>query len=238
VHDLVEDRRLPDGTPLRIRPIAPGDRHRHWRFVSSLSLQTRYHRLMSARCLLPDELRRMVEIDYQRELALVAVAQIAGDEHELGVARFVREDAEHAEHDRQPRLGEVAEFAIVVADAWQHRGVGHQLLRSLKNAAAAAGVRQLSGLTLATNGRMIGLARRHGFEVSSEPGDWTVRRITWRQPVDFAAESGAAGSGAAESDAAESDAAESDAAESGAAGSSAAGSSAAGSSAAGFIVAQ
>jgi acetyltransferase len=165
---LTKEASLPDGTPLRIRPISPADRHRHWRFVCSLSLQTRYQRLLSARCLLPGELRRMVEIDYEREMALVAVADIAGEEQELGVARYVRDDAQ-------------AEFAIVVADAWQRRGIGHLLLRSLQEAAQAGGVTRLAGLTLATNTRMIRLARRLGFEVSREPDDWTVKRITWSQ---------------------------------------------------------
>ena len=48
-HHLAADHRLPDGMALRTRPIAPSDRRRHWRFLCSLSLQTRYQRLMSAR---------------------------------------------------------------------------------------------------------------------------------------------------------------------------------------------
>lgn len=169
---LVAQRSLPDGTVVLIRPIASGDRRHHWRFVSSLSLQTRYHRLLSARSLLPGELRRMVEIDYQREMALVAMAVTTEGEREIGVARYVRGDAEDA-----------AEFAIVVADEWQHRGVGRQLARSLMDAATSAGIRQLTGITLAGNAPMLRLARRLGFEVSAEPGDWTVKRIGWRQPA-------------------------------------------------------
>jgi len=183
-HHLVGSRTLPDGSRIRIRPIAPADRHRHWRFVCSLSLQSRYHRLLSARNLLPGELRRMVEIDYRREMALVAVIGEGDDEQELGVARYVRDDP-----DPLSRLGSgpgagpgaAAEFAIIVTDDWQRRGIGEMLLRSLLDAAADAGVSRLGGITLATNVRMIRLARRLGFEVSREPGDWTVRRVTWRQ---------------------------------------------------------
>jgi acetyltransferase len=167
---LIETQRLADGTPVVIRPIAAHDRRRHWRFVCSLSLQTRYHRLMSARCLLPGELRRMVEIDYQREMALVATT--ADGESEVGVARYVRSDAGDGDEYS-------AEFAIVVADAWQRRGLGKQLLRSLRNAAASSGISRLGGITLATNTPMIRLARRLGFEISTEPGDWTVKRVTW-----------------------------------------------------------
>lgn len=171
-HDLVENLRLPDGTPVVIRPIASMDRRRHWRFICSLSLQTRYHRLMSARCLLPGELRRMVEIDYRREMALVVLTRIGDEEQQLGVARFVREDED----------SDSAEFAIVVADAWQRRGIGRQLLVSLRRAATAAGVNQMGGITLATNTAMLRLARRLGLEVSREPDDWTVKRLGWHQP--------------------------------------------------------
>ena len=170
--NLVAQRQLPDGSVVLIRPIAASDWHHHRRFVNSLSLQTRYQRLMSARCLLPGELREMVEIDYQRELALVAMAGIGGDEREVGVARYVRSDTDDS-----------AEFAVVVADDWQHRGLGGQLVRSLRDAATAAGIGHLSGLTLATNAPMLRLARQLGFEVSAEPGDWTVKRIGWRQRV-------------------------------------------------------
>jgi GNAT superfamily N-acetyltransferase len=193
---LVQDRLLADGRAVRIRPIAPSDRHRHFRFVSSLSLQSRYHRLMSARHLLPGELRRMVEVDYVSEMALVAVVASTGsgfregqnDEQEIGVARYVRDDWQELNLPEDPspprrRPATGAEFAIVVADAWQRRGVGELLLRSLIDAAGAAGLTNLGGLTLATNVGMIRLARRLGFAVSHEPGDWTVRRISWRQPA-------------------------------------------------------
>lgn len=178
-YQLIDDRRLADGTPVRIRPIVAEDRLRHWRFVCSLSLQTRYQRLMSPRSLMRGELRRMVEIDYHREMALVAVTGVGTDERELGIARYVLADAAGAS---QGPFAEGAEFAIVVADAWQRRGIGDLLLQSLRDAAIDAGVTELGGITLATNSGMIRLARRLGFEVSPEPGDWTVRRMVWRQP--------------------------------------------------------
>jgi acetyltransferase len=179
-HHLAGEHRLADGVILRIRPISPMDRRRHWRFICSLSLQTRYQRLLSARGLLPGELQRMVEIDYVREMALVAVADFDGEERELGVARYVREDGD----ETGSALAPAAEFAIVVADGWQRRGIGALLLQRLKQVAEDAGIRQLAGLTLATNTRMIRLARRMGFEISRERDDWTVKRVTWRQPVD------------------------------------------------------
>ena len=200
-HHLAADHELPDGMVLRTRAISPSDRRRHWRFLSSLSLQTRYQRLMSARNLLPGELRRMVEIDYRREMALVAAADVDGEERILAVARYVREasgghaadrnadgrgaaEGDAVEGDAANRdaedLAPVAEFAIVVADAWQRRGIGKLLLQRLREVAQDAGVRQLAGLTLSTNRQMISLARRLGFEISRERDDWTVKRVTWQ----------------------------------------------------------
>jgi len=180
-HHLVADHRLPDGMAMRTRPIAPADRRRHWRFLCSLSLQTRYQRLMSARGLLPGELRRMVELDYRREMALVATAEIDGEERILAVARYVRDAADGGAAGGD-RLAPAAEFAIVVTDAWQRRGIGGLILERLRQVALDAGVRQLAGLTLATNRPMISLARRLGFEISHEHDDWTVKRVTWRVP--------------------------------------------------------
>ena len=77
---------------------------------------------------------------------------------------------------------------MVVTDAWQRRGLGVLLLERLVTDAAAAGVRNLGGITLATNTPMIRLARRLGFTVSTEPGDWTVKRVTRRLDQPFASE--------------------------------------------------
>jgi len=83
-------------------------------------------------------------------------------------------DAEDADH--------VAEFAIVLHDDWQRRGLGRLLLCSLIDAAQAAGIERLAGTTLATNTPMLRLARRLGFGVSAVPGDWTLKRISSALP--------------------------------------------------------
>jgi acetyltransferase len=138
---------------------------------------------MSARGLLPGELRRMVEIDYRREMALVATTELDGEERILAVARYVRDAADGAALDGgDDGLVPAAEFAIVVTDAWQRRGIGELILQRLRQVAVDAGVRHLAGLTLATNRPMISLARRLGFEISHEHDDWTVKRVTWRVP--------------------------------------------------------
>jgi len=75
----------------------------------------------------------------------------------------------------------VAEFAMLVADAWQGKGVGRRLFATLVRAARASGAREIFGEVLSTNRRMIGMARDAGFRVASVPGDATV--CTVRLPL-------------------------------------------------------
>ena len=161
---LIEFTTLPDGTPLTIRPIRRSDLRLEAAFLSALSPATRYQRLLSARRLLPGELRRLTHIDYQREMALVAVATVDGIEQAIGVARYVRDELD-------PRS---CEFAIVVADRWQGRGVGEKLLRSLLRVAVDEGFLVVTGMTLSSNGAMLALARKLGFAARREPGNATM----------------------------------------------------------------
>ncbi|HXW64543.1 MAG TPA: GNAT family N-acetyltransferase [Burkholderiaceae bacterium] len=158
---------LRDGSALTIRAIGPEDYERETAFVRGLSSRSGYRRLLSSRRLTAEELHRFVEIDPSRELALVAVSGADRSSIQVGVARCARIDE-----------GRDYDFAIVVADAWQHLGLGSQLLRRLLEVAAVAGVPRLTGLTLATNDPMLALARRCGFALRRDPHDATVVRVT------------------------------------------------------------
>lgn len=70
-----------------------------------------------------------------------------------------------------------AEVALVLADAWQGRGLGRRLLARLVEHAQSAGAQEAAGVVLATNVAMLRLARSMGFSVTAEPGDATVARI-------------------------------------------------------------
>jgi acetyltransferase len=166
---LVEDWQLADGTPVRIRPIHADDLAMHSAFVAGLSNETGYRRLLSPRKPQPDELWRMTHIDYEHELALIATTVVDGAEQQMGVVRYVRGET--------PQTSETAEFAIVIADAWQHRGLAEKLMRKLIAAAADAGVKQLADITLFDNLAMLALARKLGFKVQRDPGNPNVTRL-------------------------------------------------------------
>jgi len=167
---LIAQWALRDGTPVTIRPIRAADLLLERAFVVGLSPSTRYQRLLSARKLMPGELKRLTDIDYRREMALVAIATIDGVTQELGVARYVRDD------EQEPGS---ADFAIVVADRWQGQGIGEKLMRSLLSAAAKDGIKVVVGITLSTNAGMIALARKLGFTTRLEHGNATVTDLRW-----------------------------------------------------------
>jgi GNAT superfamily N-acetyltransferase len=165
---LVENLRLRDGSALTIRPIRAADRRLELDFLVGLSAQTRYQRLLSGRQLLPGELKRLTDIDYAHEMALVALATVDGRLRQIGVARYVRDAADDERS---------ADFAIVVADDRQRRGLGELLLRSLLRAARADGVSVLGGITLSSNAAMLALAKKFGFTARREPGNASITEL-------------------------------------------------------------
>ena len=130
---------------------------------------------MSARRLSDDEVRHFTDIDPRRELALIAVTIVDSQERQVGVARYVKD--EHAPGE--------AEFAIVLADEWQHCGLGTKLLGTLVDAARTRGVRRLVATTLSANNGMLALARRMGFRLALNPASATITDLSLDlQPMD------------------------------------------------------
>ena len=71
-----------------------------------------------------------------------------------------------------------AEFAIVLSDDWQGRGLGIKLLGSLLAAAKNDGVRRLVGTTMSENGGMLALGRKLGFKLAKDPSSATITNLT------------------------------------------------------------
>jgi acetyltransferase len=136
------------------------------RFLQSPSPQTRYERVFSHRGLLPGELRQPVRFDVRREIALLAATAAAGEEI-VAVARLKKSDD-----------GSAYEFAIVVGDAGQRQGIGARLLRRLLAVAKLAGIRQVTGVTLATDVPMKTLCAGLGFSVRPDPQDAAVSLLS------------------------------------------------------------
>jgi acetyltransferase len=164
--DLARDITLSDGTVLRVRPIRPEDAEIESEFVIGLSDSSRHFRFMSAmRELTPTMLARFTQIDYGRDMALVVLAE-GPPERQLGVARY------SATPD-----GKSCEFAIVLADAWQGRGLGRKLLSLLIDVARQQGLCRMEGYVLSNNRAMLALCEKLGFVPADEPGDPAVRKV-------------------------------------------------------------
>lgn len=154
------------GAPVTIRPLRPDDGSIEFDFVSGLSAETRYNRLLGGAIKVSDEyIRRLTHLDWSREAAFAAITMLGERESIIGVARYVLEQG-----------GESCEFALVLADAWQGRGVGRRMLEKLMNIAARRGIRRMHGDILSTNASMLALVRKLGFRLSRHPEDATVTR--------------------------------------------------------------
>jgi acetyltransferase len=165
---LVTHWQLPSGEDVVIRPIRPEDAELTQGFVKSLSEETKYFRFMDTVSeLSPGELARLTQIDYTREMALLALTEIDGREVELGVARYaINPD------------GDSCEFALVVNDAWQKQGIGHKLMGVLMDVARSQGLQRMDGEVLKTNRPMLNLVQGLGFRIEPHPEDDAVRRIS------------------------------------------------------------
>ena len=166
--DLATTLKLDDGTWLEVRPIRPEDAEMEMAFVSGLSARTRRMRFQSSlRDLSPAMLARFTQIDYDREMALVAVREESGGEREVGVARYIR----------MPD-GKTCEYAIVLADEWQGRGLGRRLMTAIIEVARDRGLETMVGWVFASNTGMLRLCAELGFRIEPEEDDGLTRRVT------------------------------------------------------------
>jgi acetyltransferase len=164
---LVNRWQLADGTDITIRPIRPEDAGLVQTFVRNLSEQSRFFRFMnSVQELSQSMLIRFTQIDYSREMALIAVSEQHGVEVELGVARFaVNPD------------GESCEFALVIDDSMHGKGLGQKLMTALMDAARTKGMKIMEGEVLRNNADMLHLMERLGFEVKTSSDDDSIKSV-------------------------------------------------------------
>ena len=155
---------LRGGGEYLVRPIRPDDAQMVQRLVKELSPESRYFRFVSQIAELPPSmLARFTLIDYDREMALVAVhrervvdeeGEVRHKERIVGVSRYVT-NPDHTS----------CEFALLVADDFAGKGLGSRLMLSIMEVARDRGLAEVQGLVLANNPTMLKLMRRLGFEV-------------------------------------------------------------------------
>lgn len=150
---------LKDGRTAHLRPIRPDDTERMLQMWSRLSPETIRMRFFALRSMDERQMRYFTEVDYQQRFALVA--ETGG--RLVGVSRFDVLDQRPASEAAYGEDERVAEFAVLVEDAEQGRGIGTALLRGLVAPAADLGVTGFVGDVLRENNRMLRMMRDAGL---------------------------------------------------------------------------
>ena len=165
------------GEQYTIRPIHPDDADMLQTLVRSLSSESRYFRFVSSMHELPPQmLSRFTLIDYDREMALVAVytERKAGEDGEMvetsrivGVSRYITNPDSSS-----------CEFSLVVADDFGGRGLGSRLMLSIMDVAREKGLTEIVGLVLTNNPGMLKLMKSLGYSIKAYPDDPDFRLVT------------------------------------------------------------
>jgi len=153
--------RLKDGTDVTLRPIRPEDERREYEFVKGLSDETsrfRFFRIIKE--LSHEDLVRFCNIDYDREMAIIAEVRDGEKRKEIAVARLIMEPSRKR-----------GEFAIVVADDYQGRSMGTKMMDMLIEVAKEKGLKSIYGIILPENTVMLNFIQKLGFVLKpSEDG--------------------------------------------------------------------
>nr|WP_154324631.1 bifunctional acetate--CoA ligase family protein/GNAT family N-acetyltransferase [Pantoea sp. 201603H] len=154
-HALEEQVEMKDGAHCLFRPILPEDEPLLKRFIARVTKEDLYYRYFSEiNEFTHDDLANMTQIDYDREMAIVAVREHNGEMEIIGVTRAIS-DADNTD----------AEFSVLVRSDLKGLGLGRRLLEKMIVYTREHGLLQLNGITMPGNRGMITLARKLGFNV-------------------------------------------------------------------------
>jgi acetyltransferase len=151
------------GQTFLLRPIRPEDADAHAGMLGRFTVEDLRHRFFSTiRSMPTEQINRLTDIDYAREMAIIAVREATGET--AGTARLVRNDTD----------GTQAEFAVAVEPAAKGLRLGTALMRTVLDWGRAQGVVDVSGQILADNTPMLAFAERLGFTIAHIPGEADV----------------------------------------------------------------
>ncbi len=158
---------LRDGGYYNVRPLHPSDGPMLQDFVRTLSYESRYFRFATAISELSARmLARFTLIDYDREMAMVAIHREGGPEspeHVIAISRYVTNPDSTS-----------CEFSLVVADAFIGQGLGTRMMLSIMEVARSKGLTRIAGIVMNRNAQMLRLMRSLGFEI-----------VAWEEDPDF-----------------------------------------------------
>jgi acetyltransferase len=159
---------LKDGSEIFLRPIKPTDGTLMIELFNSLSKESVYLKFFSSlKYISEEQLEKITHIDYVKEMAIVALIKEGGEERMVAAGRYALIDDEPG----------YAEFAIVVQDAYQGRGLGTEVLWHLSHAAKLQGVEVIVGYIMNENSPMFGVLKKSGLTMKRKHWDRGVTRV-------------------------------------------------------------
>lgn len=162
--EFIRKAKMRDGTEITLRPIRPEDEPLWMELLGSCSRETIYSRFRYFFFWQSHEVAsRYCYIDYDREMAIVAELQEGEKRRILGIGRL------NADPTRT-----VAEYAVLVQDAWQNKGLGGLLTDYCTEIARAWGVKKIIAYTTTDNPRMIAVFKKRNFEIRQDPNSTLV----------------------------------------------------------------
>ncbi|ATM84823.1 MULTISPECIES: bifunctional acetate--CoA ligase family protein/GNAT family N-acetyltransferase [Yersinia] len=163
-HELEQKVVLKDGSECLFRPILPEDEPLLKLFIDQVTKEDLYYRYFSEiNEFSHDDLANMTQIDYDREMAFVAVRQNATGPEIIGVTRALS-DPDNID----------AEFAVLVRSDLKGLGLGRELLEKMIHYTRSHGLTRLTAITMPNNRGMIGLAKKLGFSIDVQIEDGIV----------------------------------------------------------------
>jgi len=163
----IERIKLKDGLEVLLRPIKPEDEDMMLELFNTFSERTiRFRFFIPLREMSRENIKRYCNIDYRNEMAIVAEIEENGKKRLIGVARLIRD-----EDDKDK-----AEFAVVVGDPWQNRGLGRKLTEYIIQVARDMGIKELYSRVIKDNIISLRLSREFGFEREDAGIEYLIRK--------------------------------------------------------------
>ena len=151
--------RLSGSQEMTVRPVRITDEEPLRDLFYRLSDESTYRRFMAFKRTHPhQEMQRLVDLDYEQNMALVVCVDVHGREEIIAMARY---DVDAAT--------ELADIALVVRDEWQNQGIGTLLMRRMAEIARARGLAGFTGDVLMTNKPMLSIFQKSGLKLRVKP---------------------------------------------------------------------
>lgn len=163
----IKEIKLNDGTEVLLRPIKPEDEGMWQDMFNTFSDEAVRFRFFRRIKDTPHKMRtRYCNIDYDREIGIVAEVKENGKKRILGVSRIIK----------QPGQNDEAEFALIVSDEWQRKGLGSDFVDFTIDIARDKEISKLTGIVLKDNIPMITLCKEKMFKIESgDPGEYKIQ---------------------------------------------------------------